>query len=84
MSEYIETADVDTTPARRGRRPDPVVRVRRAKQRLEKTQRDAAKVQVVANALAEAQAEYNAAVAALQADLDSLALDTDNVGDADE
>lgn len=66
MTEEFETTSVDETITKpRGRRPDPFVRVERARAKAERARKAYAKVQAIAEALTEAEAEEQAALQAL-------------------
>ncbi|WP_432112761.1 hypothetical protein [Streptomyces sp. S1] len=84
VSDAVETPETaEAAPKRKGPKPNPVSRVRRAKAALVKARSNAAKVEKYSEALAVAEAEFKEAVAALQASLDDLDIDTDTAGDAD-
>lgn len=71
MTENTTETDVDT-PKRRGRKPDPLVAYRKAHEKAERARRAYEKVQVLATAKEEAEAEEAEAYEVLQAALGDI------------
>lgn len=80
VSENVENTEaVETTGARKGPKPNPFVRLAKARARAEKAREAYAKVERLAQAKDAAEAEEKAALEALQAELESVGVNSTDV-----